>query len=179
MVLTTLCAFNNTLNSCGLVLANLVGGRFYHWYGGRNLFFWSGLLCFVWSFLIVCFVFGEWVANKKRSTIGKWDKMVEGEGEGGRGRGSLWNNAIDKNILSHPNILIGKPIQILKNLRINRKLLIQRNFRKIRISIWKKSIQKIFINLFRNDPESTTLDRERYFIDPRIWKLVFRMNEDV
>ena len=60
---------------------NLVGGRFYKWYGGRNLLFWSGLLCFVWSFLIVCFVFGEWVAKKKRSTIGKWDKMVEGEGE--------------------------------------------------------------------------------------------------
>jgi len=88
VVLTTLCGVNNTLNSCGLVLANLIGGRLYKQYGGRKLFFGSSLLCMIWSFLIVCFVVGGKVA-KRNSNPSTGRKKLIGNEAGRTGRLNL------------------------------------------------------------------------------------------
>ena len=82
LVLTTLCGVNNTLNSVGLVVANLVGGRLYKAYGGRMMFFGSGILCCIWAMLILCFLILKQVVKRNRLKLTKTNaswQLIEGE----------------------------------------------------------------------------------------------------
>ena len=68
--------------------------------------------------------------------------------------------------LSHPEILIRKPIRISQNLRIHPKFRSGGILGNLIFQSGQNYVKKLYQEICKNDPETPTLYPERNFIDP-------------